>query len=48
MKLLQEIKNYQPCNQQEACDRARMLDYMAHHPDYLSRENQTAHFSASI
>ena len=41
-------KNYQPCSQQEAFDRARMLDYMAHHPDYLSRENQTAHFSASI
>ena len=48
MKLLQEIKNYQPCSQQEAFDRARMLEYMAHHPDYLSRENQTAHFSASI
>lgn len=48
MNLLQEIKNYQPCNLQETCDQARMIDYMAHHTDYLSRENQTAHFTASI
>ncbi|MDE6363802.1 MAG: NUDIX hydrolase [Lachnospiraceae bacterium] len=48
MNLLQEIKNYQPCNQQEACDQARMIDYMTHHADCLSRENQTAHFTASI
>lgn len=48
MNLLQEITNYQPCNQQEACDQAHMIDYMAHHTDYLSRENHTAHFTASI
>lgn len=48
MNLLQEIQDYQPCNQQEACDQARMIDYMTHHTDYLSRENQTAHFTASI
>lgn len=48
MNLLQDIRNYQPYNEQEVCDQAHMIDYMTHHSDYLSRENQTAHFSASI
>lgn len=48
MNLLQNIRNYQPYNEQEARDQAHMIDYMTHHSNYLSRENQTAHFSASI
>ena len=45
MNLLKNIRNYQPYNEQEARDQAHMIDYMTHHSDYLSRENQTAHFS---
>lgn len=48
MDLLQEIKDYRPWNEQEACDREQMLWYMAHNADYLMRENRTAHFTASI
>lgn len=48
MCLLQDIKNYRPLNQQEACDKAQMLQYMAHNTNYLVRENQTAHFTASM
>lgn len=48
MNLLDEIKNYKPLNRQEACDKEQMIWYMTHNADYLRRENQTAHFSASI
>lgn len=48
MSLLQEIKNYKPLNQQEECDKEQMISYIMHNADYLERENQTAHFSASM
>lgn len=48
MNLLQDIKAYKPYNQQEACDKKCMIDFITHHSDYLDRENQIAHFSASI
>lgn len=48
MGLFEDIKNYRPVNQQEACDQERMLAYMMENPDYLERENQTAHFTTSI
>lgn len=48
MNLFQDIKNYTPLNQQETCDRRRMLEFMIRNPDHLDRHNQTAHFSASI
>ena len=48
MSLFQDIRNYIPINQQEAADQEQMLRYMAAHADYLERENQTAHFTASI
>lgn len=47
MSLFTDIKNYPPANEQEARDKEQMLFYMKHNTDYLSRENQTAHFTAS-
>ena len=48
MSLYEEIRRYQPVNEQEARDQAVMLRYMAEHPDYLDRDNLVAHFTASI
>ena len=48
MSLLQEIKNYKPLNQQEECDKEQMISYMMHNANYLERENQIAHFTASM
>ena len=48
MSLFQDIQNYQPRNEQEACDKERMLQYMIHNADYLERKNQFVHFTASI
>ncbi|MBQ7954634.1 MAG: NUDIX hydrolase [Lachnospiraceae bacterium] len=48
MSLLHEIENYRPVNEQEERDKAQMLQYMRSNPNYLERENQIAHFTASI
>ena len=48
MSLLQNIKDYTPINAQEERDKEAMLQFMLKNPDYLSRENQTAHFTTSI
>lgn len=48
MSLMQSIKDYRPCNPQEEKDKEAMIRYMADHPDYLERENVTAHFTTSI
>lgn len=48
MSLLQDIKNYTPTNAQEQHDKEVMLQYMMSNSDYLTRENQIAHFTASI
>lgn len=48
MRLFDEIRNYKPANEQEERDKEQMLRFMADNPDYLSRENQIAHFSASV
>ena len=48
MSLLQDIQNYKPFNEQETVDQAAMLHYMRENSNYLERENQIAHFSASI
>ena len=48
MGLFEDIKNYQPVNEQEAHDKAVMLGYMQSHRDYLMRENEIAHFTTSI
>ena len=47
MKILKEIRAYQPCNAQEAADRAVMVDFMEKHADCLLRSNLIAHFTVS-
>lgn len=47
MSLFNEIKNYSPVNQQEETDQKQMLQYMASNTNYLERENQIVHFTAS-
>lgn len=48
MKLYEEIKQYQPKNEQEMNDKTAMLDFMEKNDDCLLRSNQIAHFSASV
>jgi len=47
MSLYEEIKRYQPTNEQEARDREIMLRFMENNSDCLSRENLIGHFTAS-
>jgi len=48
MRLMDEIRNYIPSCEQEARDQMQMLRFMAENPDCLTRDNLTAHFTASI
>lgn len=48
MGLFDEIKRYQPVNEQEETDKEQMLQYIANNTNYLERENQIAHFTTSI
>ncbi|MBQ7795517.1 MAG: NUDIX hydrolase [Lachnospiraceae bacterium] len=48
MSLLDAIKKYKPANEQEEYDKEQMLRFMVCNSNYLSRENQIAHFTASI
>lgn len=48
MKLYELIKNYEPVNAQEECDKKQMLQFMEQNSNYLVRDNQIAHFTASI
>lgn len=47
MNLKHDLENYTPWNEQEAHDKAVILHLLETQPDIFSRENQTAHFSAS-
>ncbi|MGN0505460.1 MAG: NUDIX hydrolase [Lachnospiraceae bacterium] len=47
MSLFDEIQNYRPVNEQEERDKEIMLQYIRNNANYLERENQIAHFSAS-
>lgn len=47
MNLYDTIKNYRPYNEQEEHDKEQMLQFMFHNDNYLLRENQVAHFTAS-
>lgn len=48
MNLFDTIKNYRPTNQQEEYDKEQMLQFMKCNKNYLERENQIAHFTASM
>lgn len=47
MNLLLEIELFHPCNNQEKKDRQFMISYIRQFEDYLERENQIGHFTAS-
>ena len=48
MSLVKDIENYIPVNEQEENDKKNMLNYMQKNTDYLTRENEVAHFTTSI
>jgi len=48
MGLIQDIENYVPVNEQEENDKKIMLGYVQKNSDYLTRENEVAHFTTSI
>ena len=47
MCLLENIKNYQPINEQEERDKEQMLSFIKNNDNYLERENQVGHFTTS-
>ena len=47
MDLIDEIERFRPRCEQEAADRLLMLDFMRTHDDFLLRDNQIAHVTAS-
>lgn len=47
MKLLEQISAYQPYNEQEAADKALILDYLSKNEDAFLRSSLLAHMTAS-
>lgn len=47
MDFRQAIRGYEPYNEQERTDKARMLEYIDVYQDILMRDNEAAHFTAS-
>ncbi len=47
MKIVEEIKAYAPCCEQEARDKAVILDYLSKNPDSFYRSDPIAHMTAS-
>jgi len=45
--LRKALEAYVPYDEAEACEKQVMLDFLASHPDALSRENKVAHFTAT-
>lgn len=48
MSLYEEIEGYIPVNEQEACDKQVMLEFIRKNNNYLERENLVGHFTTSI
>lgn len=48
MSLYDDIKRYNPVNEQEERDKEIMLKYIENNPDYLDRTNMIGHFTTSI
>ena len=48
MSLVNDIEKYIPVNEQEENDKKVMLEYMQNNCNYLTRENEVAHFTTSI
>ncbi len=47
MKIIEDIKEYAPCCEQEARDKAVILDFLEKTPDAFFRSNLIAHMTAS-
>lgn len=47
MSIIDEIKSYAPCCEQEARDKAVILDYLERNPGAFSRDDLIAHMTAS-
>ena len=47
MTLMEQLAAYIPYNEQEARDRALLLDCLRREPEVLTRKNPLAHFTAS-
>ena len=47
MNWIDEIRNYNPFNEQEKQDKKVVLDYITTFPNILTRENEFAHMTAS-
>lgn len=47
MNWIEEIRNYDPFNEQEKQDKKVALDYITTFPNILTRENEFAHMTAS-
>lgn len=47
MKIVEEIKAYAPCCEQEARDKTVILDFLEKNPDAFCRSNPIAHMTAS-
>ena len=47
MSIREDIARYMPCNEQEARDKAVILDFMDRHDDAFLRSNLIAHMTAS-
>ncbi|MBR2583745.1 MAG: NUDIX hydrolase [Oscillospiraceae bacterium] len=47
MKIIENIKEYAPCCEQEARDKAVILDFLEKNPDAFFRSNLIAHMTAS-
>lgn len=47
VNLIDEIRNYNPFNEQEEQDKKVALDYITTFPNILTRENEFAHMTAS-
>lgn len=46
-KLIQQLKEYTPFNEQEEMDKSLILNWIEHNADAFSRENKVAHVTAS-
>lgn len=46
-KLIQQLKEYTPFNEQEEMDRSLILNWIEHNADAFSRENKVAHVTVS-
>lgn len=47
MEIIEALKRFSPCNEQEAADKKNLLHYLEQFPDVFYRENEAMHMTAS-